>query len=238
MAPRGQRTHSRQCFIALTIGILTITFITLAIFRDQLLSAIRSLSLIHPTIHCPSTMPSKLMHYNHNLLNENQPFAPTVYADITILDELPQANVLWVNKSSSSQPEAWGISMFHALHCVKMWKDSLSPATMMSSHVHSESEYSEHAGHCISYLTQVYTTPAPHKPLLADIIDIQSIVCAADSTIEPAEDIRMENKHGRRIHGMGYTHQCRDTSFLFEMNGKEVGLWDWKQGDTLHSVFE
>ncbi|KAJ6115582.1 hypothetical protein N7523_005999 [Penicillium sp. IBT 18751x] len=159
------------------------------------------------------------MHHEHHAHHENQAFVPTVYADIKILDELPQANVLWVNQSSSSKPEAWGISMFHALHCVKMWRDSLNPATMMSSHVHSESEYFEHAEHCISYLTQ-------------------SIVCAADGTIEPAEDIVMENKHGRRIHGMGYTHQCRDTSLLFQMNGKEVSLWDWKQGDTLHSVFE
>ena len=100
MAPRGQRTYSRQCFIALTIGFLAITFIALAIFRDQLLSAIRSLSLTPPTIHCPSTLPSTSMHHNHHTQNEKQAFASTVYADITILDELPRANVLWVNKSS------------------------------------------------------------------------------------------------------------------------------------------
>jgi hypothetical protein len=63
-------------------------------------------------------------------------------------------------------------------------------------------------------------------------------MCAADGTIEPAEDIVVDNKHGRRIHGMGYTHQCRDTRLLFEMNGKEVELWDWQQGDTLYSVFK
>ncbi|KAJ5778787.1 hypothetical protein N7520_002033 [Penicillium odoratum] len=219
MAPRGQRTYSLQYFLIPTIGLLAITFITLVVFRDQLLSAIRSLSLIHPTFQCPTTPPLTSMNQNHQEHNEKPAFISTIYADITILDELPLANVLWVNKSFNSQPEAWGISMFHALHCVKMWRDSLSPATMMNSHVHSESEYTEHAEHCISYLTQ-------------------SIVCAADGTIEPAEDIVVENKHGRRIHGMGYTHQCRDTSLLFEMNGKEVGLWNWKQGDTLHSVFE
>lgn len=62
-------------------------------------------------------------------------------------------------------------------------------------------------------------------------------MCAADGTIEPAEDVVDGDRHGRRIHGMGYQHQCRDPRFLFEMNGKTVDLWDWKQGDTLHSVF-
>ena len=108
--------------------------------------------------------------------------------------------------------------MFHALHCVKMWRDSLDPATATSAHVHSESEYVEHADHCIKYL-------------------VQSLVCAADATIEPAEHIEVNGMHGKRIHGMGYQHQCRDTGLLFEMDGQTVGDWGWRQGDTLYSVF-
>lgn len=163
MAPRGQRTYSCQCFLVSTIGLLVLTFIPLVIYHDQLLSTIRSLSTEHPTIQCPNIPPSTSMHHDTHAHNEKQSFTSTIYADITILDELSQANVLWVNKSSSSHPEAWGISMFHALHCVKMWRDSLSPATMMSSHVHSESEYAEHAEHCVSYLTQVRTSPTPDR---------------------------------------------------------------------------
>ena len=67
--------------------------------------------------------------------------------------------------------------------------------------------------------------------------ELQAIACAADGTIEPAEHVLVDGKHGRRIHGMGYTHQCRDSSLLREMNGRLVAPWDWQQGDTIQSVF-
>jgi hypothetical protein len=65
----------------------------------------------------------------------------------------------------------------------------------------------------------------------------KAIACFGDGTIEPAEQIVKDGKHGRRIHGMGYTHQCRDTSLLWEMNGATVDSWDWQHGDTIESVF-
>ncbi|KAK6336235.1 hypothetical protein TWF696_001797 [Orbilia brochopaga] len=223
MAPKGQRTSSCQWLFGLFVGFIIVVTVTLAVFRDQVVSAIRTLDVVHPVCSPAAASQSSSSHdhghMHHHKHTEKQPNVPTIYADLKILEELPKANVLWVNKTAGSKPEAWGISMFHALHCIKMWKDSLSPATMMNQHVHSESEYAEHAEHCINYL-------------------VQSIMCAGDATIEPAENIVVNNKHGRRIHGMGYTHQCKDTSFLFEMNGKEVDLWDWKQGDTLYSVFK
>ncbi|KAK6535732.1 hypothetical protein TWF694_002181 [Orbilia ellipsospora] len=217
MAPKSQRGYSCQWLFGIFVLFCIVVSIPLAIFRDQVLSAIQALDVVKPI--CAPSAKVDLPSGNSHIHGEKQSIVPTVYTDLKILEELPKANVLWVNKTAASKPEAWGISMFHALHCIKMWKDSLTPATMMNQHVHSESEYAEHAEHCISYL-------------------IQSIMCAADATIEPAETIVVNGKHGKRIHGMGYTHQCKDTSLLFEMNGKEVELWDWKQGDTLYSVFD
>ncbi|KAF3909943.1 hypothetical protein ABW20_dc0103154 [Dactylellina cionopaga] len=235
MAPKGQRSYSCQWFFGLFVLFLIIVSATLAIFRDQVLSAIQTLDAVHPVCSTVPSVPNlnladehQSMHADHmhadhmhkgHKHTEKQATVPTIYKDLKILEELPKANVLWVNKTDTSKPEAWGISMFHALHCIKMWKDSLTPATMMDQHVHSESEYAVHAEHCISYL-------------------IQSIMCAGDATIEPAEHVVVDGKHGKRIHGMGYTHQCKDTSLLFKMNGKHVENWDWKQGDTLYNVFQ
>lgn len=234
MAPQGQYTRSRHCFLGLVVAVVATMLISMALFREELLSAFRTLQ--PPACSCPAADPAVVYpasgmhsaHHGHGKVNveegkhggstkEHQRLVPTTFADLTILEDLAPANVLWVNETGSG-PEAWGISMFHALHCVKMWKETLDPATTMASHVHSESEYAEHAGHCINYL-------------------VQSIMCAADDTIEPAEDVVDGDRHGRRIHGMGYQHQCRDPGLLFEMNGKAVDPWGWKQGDTLHSVF-
>ncbi|KAF3902574.1 hypothetical protein ABW21_db0207354 [Orbilia brochopaga] len=243
MAPKGQRTYSCHWFLGLFIGFFIVVAVTLTIFKEQVVAAIQTIDVSQSAICSPAPQAQSSasmshehhhdmhgdhheMHGDHhdhahhmqNAMNK-QPNVPIVYADLKILEELPKANVLWINKTDAPKPEAWGISMFHALHCIKMWKDSLNPATMMNQHVHSESEYAEHAEHCINYL-------------------IQSVVCAADSTIEPAEHIVANGKHGKRIHGMGYTHECKDTSFLMEMNGQKVQPWDWKQGDTLYSVFK
>ncbi|KAI9734740.1 MAG: hypothetical protein M1818_006727 [Claussenomyces sp. TS43310] len=222
MAPQGRYSRSRLC-LAFSIVILAVTFIGIAIFSEDLVSKIQSLKPFKPTAQCscPAVAPQSYDHcYQTPEEQKHRSLAPTTFTALTTLEELGPTNVLWVNKTDAtgSEPEAWGISMFHALHCVKMWKESLDPATMMNSHVHSESEYAEHSSHCINYL-------------------IQTIVCAADSTIEPAEDVVDGDKHGWRIHGMGYQHQCRDTTLLFEMDGETVEDWNWRQGDTLHSVF-
>jgi hypothetical protein len=159
MAPQGRYSRSHLC---LTFSIITVavTFVGLAIFREELLSNVKALRPSGPTVQCscPAAAPQS-HHHNEQTPEEHkhQSLSPTTFADLTILEELGPANVLWVNKTGTtgSEPEGWGISMFHALHCVKMWKESLNPATMMSSHVHSESEYAEHASHCINYLLQV-----------------------------------------------------------------------------------
>lgn len=171
MAPQGQYTRSRHCFLGMIVAVVATLLISMALFREELLSAFRNLQ--PQACSCSATDPAAVSlspakhtyHQGHgkptvgeeqqgSSMKQHQPLLPTTFADLTILEDLAPANVLWVNETSAG-PEAWGISMFHALHCVKMWKETLDPATTMASHVHGESEYAEHAGHCINYLVQV-----------------------------------------------------------------------------------
>ncbi|KAF2766843.1 hypothetical protein EJ03DRAFT_376654 [Teratosphaeria nubilosa] len=207
MAPQGLYTRTRTVWTILAASSLACLLFIVVAFHEDLRSAVSNLRVKQS---CPTPTTYAGQH--------QQDFIPTTFADLTILEELPATNVLWIDERNDEPPLAWGISMFHALHCVKMWKESLDPATMMKSHVHGESEYVEHASHCINYL-------------------VQSLVCNGDGTIEPAETINDGDRHGKRIHGMGYQHQCRDTALLFAMRNQTVDLWDWQQGDTLSSVF-
>ncbi|KAH9833933.1 hypothetical protein Tdes44962_MAKER08729 [Teratosphaeria destructans] len=227
MAPQGMYTRSRTVWTILAASSLACLIFVVVAFHEDLRSAVNSLRTKQS---CPT--PTSHLGQHH------QDFIPTTFADLTILEELPATNVLFIDEGNAEPPVAWGISMFHALHCVKMWKESLDPATMMKSHVHGESEYAEHASHCINYLIQVSSVlacDARERTFPTDLL--QSIVCNGDGTIEPAETINDGGRHGKRIHGMGYQHQCRDTSFLFDMRNQTVELWDWQQGDTLSGVF-
>jgi hypothetical protein len=128
----------------LVIALVTVVPLLLIFFREQVAATARSLM--------NNGGSQRLQQQSQQQMTVN-----TVYADLPLLEELPKANVLWINNTTSTdnKPEAWGISMFHSLHCLKMWKDSLNPATEMNAHVHGESEYAEHSLHCISYLVQV-----------------------------------------------------------------------------------
>lgn len=174
MAPQGQYTRSRHCFLGLVVVVVATLIISMAVFREEMLSAFQKLQ--RPACSCPAAAPAVVSLHGKPAAEKGQqggsttpgqPFIPTTFADLTILEDLGPANVLWVNETAGG-PEAWGISMFHALHCVKMWKETLDPATTMASHVHSESEYAEHASHCINYLVQVRQKQPQADEILAD----------------------------------------------------------------------
>lgn len=182
MAPKGQHTRSYQIFLTVGIILVAVALISLAVFRQEVLSAIGTFRQPVQTCDCsiPPDRASSQAHEHHGNTpaEHDQPFVPTIYSDLTILEELPPANVLWVNKTGPEEPEAWGISMFHALHCVKMWKESLDPATVMQSHVHSDAEYAEHANHCVKYLVQVrnQTPQSMYASLICSLTTMKSQV--------------------------------------------------------------
>ena len=69
-------------------------------------------------------------------------------------------------------------------------------------------------------------------------------MCAADETIEPPWEIfdNDGNLVDGGVDGEGYSHQCRDSSFLWEvvMRSEEQAItpWEWHDGDTVSSVFQ
>lgn len=139
MALQSWNIRSRHYLLTLSIFIIAMILLSIALFREELFSAVQTLKTISKC-SCPATAPTETFstahqgHNNHHESlpkNQEQQFQQTTYADLTILQELPPANVLWVNESgtSNAKPEAWGISMFHALHCVKIWQESVDPGT-------------------------------------------------------------------------------------------------------------
>ncbi|KAL9610778.1 MAG: hypothetical protein Q9167_004534 [Letrouitia subvulpina] len=133
----------------------------------------------------------------------------------------------------------YGISMFHALHCLQMLRvvARSSPMAKMSDGAgggredkHQNGTFEDlhmgpvHVAHCIGYIAQY-------------------ILCAADGTLEPPYFIRNDRGEpvAAAVGGEGDQHQCRDARLLLETSAKydnvSLNIWDWKPGDSIESVF-
>ncbi|KAH9217925.1 hypothetical protein DL95DRAFT_277968, partial [Leptodontidium sp. 2 PMI_412] len=99
----------------------------------------------------------------------------------------------------------WGISVFHALHCLSllrtMLQDNLAEASAQFLH-------EAHIPHCIGYLTQ-------------------SIICSADSSIE--SPWTKKDATGKivtsGVDGVGSEHKCKDTDLLWRTVRSSLGPW-------------
>ncbi|EMD36960.1 hypothetical protein CERSUDRAFT_95228 [Gelatoporia subvermispora B] len=107
------------------------------------------------------------------------------------------------------QRRFFGLAMYHQLHCL----DSLRGAILGTHHMRSgggekEKRDVEHSAHCLNYLRQ-------------------SILCAADVTLEPevvrgSEDVE---------EGLGVTHVCRDWSRVYDFAERNWQEWvAWQDG--------
>ncbi|KAL9046811.1 MAG: hypothetical protein Q9214_000453 [Letrouitia sp. 1 TL-2023] len=230
MAPKGSRA-SLYIFIS-TIAALVLLLLT---FHPQLISAVQSLGLTKPA--------PLLRKYSWNAAS--LPYGAFVFREWPLIGDLsPSADKAWEQTLLTSNggflyvgddkavDREWGISMFHALHCLKMLRIVIRTSEMMNvtgdpgsfetpAGLHMSPE---HIGHCIGYIAQY-------------------ILCAADGTIEPPEVWR--NDHGEiikaEVNGHGYQHQCRDARSLWKASTKsakaDIEAWGWKSGDTIESVF-
>lgn len=62
---------------------------------------------------------------------------------------------LWVKHNQTHQ-EAWGVSMFHALHCMQMIRVGLR-----NKHLHDATAPLRHLDHCVGYIAQVRPQKLP-----------------------------------------------------------------------------
>ncbi|PYH31530.1 uncharacterized protein BO87DRAFT_378886 [Aspergillus neoniger CBS 115656] len=117
---------------------------------------------------------------------------------------LPENGGILKVRTDNNTITDYGISMFHQLHCLTVLRVLIFPETSQHhgastslSHSGDEHEDVVHWAHCFDYIAQ-------------------SIICAADGTIEPPHPAI--NKDGNRIlviDGIGHAHQCRDPEPLW-----------------------
>ncbi|PYH68011.1 uncharacterized protein BO88DRAFT_464914 [Aspergillus vadensis CBS 113365] len=117
---------------------------------------------------------------------------------------LPENGGILKVRTDNNTITDYGISMFHQLHCLTVLRGLIFPETSQHhgvstspSHSGDEHEDAVHWAHCFDYIAQ-------------------SIICAADGTIEPPHPAI--NKDGDRIlviDGIGHAHQCRDPEPLW-----------------------
>ena len=68
-------------------------------------------------------------------------------------------------------------------------------------------------------------------------------MCAGDSTIEPPwiEEDAAGNIVAHGVDGHGVEHKCKNTDYLWSISRqsetKPLDAWEWKQGDTVESLF-
>ena len=157
------------------LPILIFLAIIVVIFREQLLTAVT-----YASTHCRAAQPST---------NLNPPLTPKVktFGEFPVLvDMSPAGDAAWAEaaltpgggflrvRSNESTVYGWGISMFHALHCLQMIRTIVRDSPMMQeessgakhekgmAHDHASGHDSghdmmdpEHVAHCIGYIAQV-----------------------------------------------------------------------------------
>ncbi|KAL8648402.1 MAG: hypothetical protein Q9226_006010 [Calogaya cf. arnoldii] len=243
MAPTGLRTPLWPLLITF---LLALPLLLLVAFRSELITVIKCLE--HEE-RAPVDFPVRSTPGGPVPDFRELPRITTIFRERPILEDLsPSADTawrqtvltqrggfLWVDFNQTSS-RAWGISMFHALHCVQMLRDAIKDHNGMKPVVDKKAGNKRagrkehplmdpmHLGHCIGYIAQ-------------------HLMCAADSTIEPPwverDDRGQVIDFG--IDGEGSRHQCRDSSLLWAIAEKSEKVplkpWDWQLGETVESVF-
>ncbi|KAL8948068.1 MAG: hypothetical protein Q9183_007723 [Haloplaca sp. 2 TL-2023] len=224
MPPTGSRTPSLPIIVSSIIALLVILSV---IFHSNINSAFRRFeSNRHHRLHHVTTI------FRDKPVFEN--LSPSGDAEWERALLTPKGGFLWVQYNGTTE-RPYGISMFHALHCLKMLREVIqkSPGMVekehkgqggMHGHETGHGQDMDHIGHCIGYIAQ-------------------HLLCAADSTIEPSK-ITLDKEGFAtqfQVDGKGFQHQCRDHSELkkvVERSEKQaVKEWNWRMGDTVESVW-
>lgn len=197
MAPKGSRT---PLWLPLLISVVAALGLLLVVFHSGLLAAVQNVVSIGPPVlsshrsqsgPASNRLPSKTVTFGAHPLLET--FSPSADEDWEQMLLPRKGGFLWVAYNETSD-EAWGIGMFHALHCLKMLRKAIRSEPMKNSRGVSDSAGSEyrserrakptlghpdlspnHLGHCIGYIAQVRFCRCTQCEPFADQI---SICCA------------------------------------------------------------
>lgn len=202
MAPSGSRKSMWPLIVTFVITFLVLLLLS---FPTKLIYILRDFA---STERAPLHPPNYHTNTDSHALADHLPSRTTLFRERPILEDLsPSADeaweqmtltrrggFLWVEFNDTSN-EAWGISMFHALHCLKMLRTAIRSSEMMKSVVEGSGGASDnggqeggslehpdmdpkHIGHCVGYIAQVRASFHCIRMIhLADIWCI-SILCA------------------------------------------------------------
>lgn len=106
-----------------------------------------------------ATLPRKSTTFNEDKLLEDLTPANNKAWQNTLLT--PKGGFMWVQESETEKV-AWGISMFHSLHCLQMIRSAIQQSPVGEALIgHNQTEHMvldpDHIGHCIRYIAQVST---------------------------------------------------------------------------------
>lgn len=170
MAPTASRTPIWPHVLSSVIAALLLLLIT---FNYQLIAAFKDFAFTDYGSPCPDASQT----------TDDLPSITTLFSERPILEDLsPSADdaweqmaitrkggFLWVEFNETANA-AWGISMFHALHCLKMLRIVIRNSEMMKSVASPASNHDGsndkgtlehpdmdpvHIGHCVGYIAQV-----------------------------------------------------------------------------------
>ena len=174
MAPKGSRTIlCPHVLIAVTAALALL----LVAFNYQLVAALKDFasSDYESSASCPSHCPSQPTHglapttvqfREQPILGSLSPSTDEAWERTALT---PKGGFLWVEFNETNNA-AWGISMFHALHCLKLLRNVIRSSEMMKNVVGPETGHDgissggkpqhlrmnpTHVGHCVGYIAQV-----------------------------------------------------------------------------------
>lgn len=154
MAPKSTQS-SPYLLMMVTLMIIIICLTLIALHSTLYETIIHSICADHAYLHestdCINnrSWEKPVGYFHSNTLFERRPILENLSASADEAWEqnllTPKGGFLWVQLNETSK-RAWGISMFHALHCLQTLRDTIQM---------SEVDDIGHIGHCIGYIAQV-----------------------------------------------------------------------------------
>jgi hypothetical protein len=155
------------------IAVIATLVLLVLTFNYQLVAALKDFASTDYASSCPSPSPftiglpsTKTLFHERSVLDDLSPSADEVWERTALTRK---GGYLWVEFNETAN-EAWGISMFHALHCLKMLRLAVRSSGMVKSVAgsgfdsngnHGKGTLNHpdmdpvHIGHCIGYIAQV-----------------------------------------------------------------------------------
>jgi len=151
---------SRLMLGPLLVAVCTALLVALALFNAERFEFLSRFGVLSTKCSCDSDAST----VTHTLGPQPSTFLLDLDDDLTNTSLLHQVgryqgNVfVLIKQKDDEKPLAYGISMFHQLHCIEMLRDALQGKPHAHGHHSSQKRQidpEEHVAHCLDYISQV-----------------------------------------------------------------------------------